>query len=274
MTKHWRIHHQQLPTNLTKYMIETILHKPTDPELLDFDFFMEHILYNDEFVRKYLPRNRTFYMASIREPWSRLESHLQYFFKQSSLKEHLGLSTNSKLTFSSQIMAKLSTKNEQFLNRVAGANFSMFICRNQQLRQFGFPYNQQDNMTYIQEFINDLDFDLIHITELFDESLVLLKHQMCWTFNDILYIKLRSKSSYPFEPGSSRKKLEAQYEREYRFVPHVNFVHFTRITRKLTLKSLLLSNQKKDGCTWPCLSFFWYDNDKDLKVCFLMTCVI
>ncbi len=34
-----------------------------------------------------------------------------------------------------------------------------------------------------------------------------------------------------------------------------------------------VSYQKKDGRghTWP--SFFWYDNDKDLKVCFLVTCV-
>ncbi len=41
--------------------------------------------------------------------------------------------------------------------------------------------------------------------------------------------------------------------------------------RKQTLRSLSMSYQKEDGRghTWP--SFFWYDNDKDLKVCFLMT---
>ncbi len=27
---------------------------------------------------------------------------------------------------------------------------------------------------------------------------------------------------------------------------------------------------KKDGCAWRRPSFFWYDNDKDLKVCFLV----
>ena len=29
--------------------------------------------------------------------------------------------------------------------------------------------------------------------------------------------------------------------------------------------------QKKDGRGWPRPSFFWYDNDKDLKLYFLMT---
>ncbi len=54
-----------------------------------------------------------------------------------------------------------------------------------------------------------------------------------------------------------------------------------------SLKSLLLSYQKKDGprpsillLVWHRLlenmitSFFWCDNDKDLKVCFLVTCII
>ena len=86
-----------------------------------------------------------------------------------------------------------------------------------------------------------------------------------------------------------------------------------RVTRKKTLRSSSLSYQKKDGRTWPRPSFFWYDTDfsefdsadiidyileklvscqkkggrgqarpsffwydsnKDLKVCFLVTCVI
>ena len=33
------------------------------------------------------------------------------------------------------------------------------------------------------------------------------------------------------------------------------------VTRKLTLRPLSLSYQKKDGCAWPCPSFIWYDTD-------------
>ncbi len=34
-----------------------------------------------------------------------------------------------------------------------------------------------------------------------------------------------------------------------------------------------VSYQKKDGHGHACSFFFWYDNDKDLKVCFLVTCI-
>ncbi len=45
----------------------------------------------------------------------------------------------------------------------------------------------------------------------------------------------------------------------------------THVTRKQTLRSLSLSYQKQDGCAWLRSSFFWYDNNKDLKVYFLVT---
>ncbi len=45
-------------------------------------------------------------------------------------------------------------------------------------------------------------------------------------------------------------------------------------TRKQTLRSLSVSYQKKDGRGHARPSFFWYDNDRDLKVCFLVTRVI
>ncbi len=36
----------------------------------------------------------------------------------------------------------------------------------------------------------------------------------------------------------------------------------------------LVSYQKKDGRVHAHPSVFWYDNDKDLKVCFLVMCII
>ncbi len=43
---------------------------------------------------------------------------------------------------------------------------------------------------------------------------------------------------------------------------------------KIDLESLLLSYQKEEGRAWQRPSFFWYDNDKDRKVCFLVTQLI
>ncbi len=44
-------------------------------------------------------------------------------------------------------------------------------------------------------------------------------------------------------------------------VNQCNKVGMTHVTRKQTLRSLLLSYQKKDGRTWLHPSFFWYDTD-------------
>ncbi len=45
----------------------------------------------------------------------------------------------------------------------------------------------------------------------------------------------------------------------------------TRVTRKQTLRYLSMSYPKKDGRAWPRPSFFWYDIDKYIKACFLVT---
>ena len=40
-----------------------------------------------------------------------------------------------------------------------------------------------------------------------------------------------------------------------------NWAYMRYVTRKQTLRSLLVSYQKMDGRVWPCPSFFWYDTD-------------
>ena len=52
----------------------------------------------------------------------------------------------------------------------------------------GFSYNSDNN---IKEFIKYLDivFDFVLITDLFDESLILLKEKMCWSYFDVTYDK-------------------------------------------------------------------------------------
>ena len=50
-------------------------------------------------------------------------------------------------------------------------------------------------MKVFESFIDrtEREFDLIMITEYFDESLILLKRLLRWEFQDIVYTKLRSK---------------------------------------------------------------------------------
>ena len=48
----------------------------------------------------------------------------------------------------------------------------------------------------IERHINDLaeKIDLVLIMEYFDESLVLLKRELCWDLDDVVYFKLNQRS--------------------------------------------------------------------------------
>ncbi len=71
------------------------------------------------------------------------------------------------------------------------------------------------------------------------------------------------------------RSLSSYQKRDGRAWPHdsdfLEFKSFDFIDH-VFLKSV--SYQKKDGLGHAHPSFFWYDNDKDLKVCFLVTHII
>ena len=59
----------------------------------------------------------------------------------------------------------------------------------------GLEQENIQNMKLVESYIDKMEreFDLVMITEYFDESLILLKRLLCLEFQDIVYIKLRSK---------------------------------------------------------------------------------
>ena len=67
-----------------------------------------------------------------------------------------------------------------------------------------------DNEDDLKSAIHNIerDFDLVLITEYFDEGLVLMMREFCWTFDDIIYLKqnARTKSS----KNKMSKKLSKQ----------------------------------------------------------------
>eukprot|EP00403_Amphidinium_massartii_P026477 CAMPEP_0178392294 /NCGR_PEP_ID=MMETSP0689_2-20121128/11606_1 /TAXON_ID=160604 /ORGANISM="Amphidinium massartii, Strain CS-259" /LENGTH=209 /DNA_ID=CAMNT_0020012867 /DNA_START=481 /DNA_END=1110 /DNA_ORIENTATION=- len=55
----------------------------------------------------------------------------------------------------------------------------------------GVPFDDLDNITILRRKAAETlqTFDLIMLTERFDESLVLLKHLLCWQYEDLVYVK-------------------------------------------------------------------------------------
>ena len=55
--------------------------------------------------------------------------------------------------------------------------------------------NLSEDDDYIEKAVKEIDgiFDLVLITEYFDESLILLKEMLGWSWEDVVYIKLNSR---------------------------------------------------------------------------------
>ena len=65
------------------------------------------------------------------------------------------------------------------------------LARNPMSFDLGLDYRFYQNITAIKEYITFLEkeFDLVMISDYFDESVVLMKRLLCWEFDDILYFK-------------------------------------------------------------------------------------
>ena len=96
------------------------------------------------------------------------------------------------------MLSKSSSKIFRTTTTILNTNIcKKYGSKNGQLFDLGLD-PKVNNTSMIQKKIKTLhkEFDLVLITEYFDESLILLKRFLCWSYDDILYISagVRSKS--------------------------------------------------------------------------------
>ena len=88
---------------------------------------------------------------------------------------------------------------------------------------FGFPLTNfeasKHNVMMINEFLHDLNakMDLVLVSELFDESLILLRRLLGWTTKDVLYI-----SRNVFKPKKHTFSWTEKKERKKRKFFHIS----------------------------------------------------
>ena len=71
--------------------------------------------------------------------------------------------------------------------------FSWFD-RNELLWDLGMEVGKMQDKKSLREKIEfyEKEFDLVLIAERFDESLIVLKDELCWDFEDVMYLKVRN----------------------------------------------------------------------------------
>ena len=100
----------------------------------------------------------------------------------------------------------------------------MVNLNNGLMYEFGMDENDIRNESKIKEKIQEIDetFDLILIKEYFNESLVLLKHKLCWSYEDLATFKLNvhEETSKTVISKEAREKLRAWLDPSYKLYEH------------------------------------------------------
>ncbi|KAM5165102.1 uncharacterized protein ACMZJ9_007526 [Mantella aurantiaca] len=156
-----------------------------------FDIMCHHMRFHLQEVEKVMPKD-TFYFTILRNPVSLMESSFAYY----------------KTT---DIFINAKTLEEYLMNPYKFYNITSQYSsfgRNLMTFDLGLNNNGPESSKYFQlaQKTIEIMFDLVLITEYFDESLVLLKDALCWTFDDILSFPLNSRSN------ATRKVLPVRFQ--------------------------------------------------------------
>ena len=154
--------------------------------------FVTHIRFNKETINSVFPKTKAKYITILRNPVDHFKSAwLFYNIGKLTGIPHANDNINTFLKSPNalqEIKKKLSKTTQRMYERFNHLS-------NSNLFDMGFEQENFQNMTLVKNYIDKMDkeFDLVMITDYFDESLILLKRLLCWEFEDIVYIKLKAK---------------------------------------------------------------------------------
>ncbi|KAK2705655.1 hypothetical protein QYM36_015882 [Artemia franciscana] len=148
---------------------------------LGYDIMALHTRWHQSTIKQALGGDPTF-ITTIREPAQLFESlygyyNLYKFHGELTLYEFLDKLEDEDF----------KRKDDRFLQKIG---------RNQMLFDLGFPIEDFDNEEKVKKFVDEVEqnFDLVMVTEKMEESIVLLKHLLCWDYRDLVFLKRNSRA--------------------------------------------------------------------------------
>lgn len=137
---------------------------------------------------------RSLYITILRDPIEQWLSAFQYFHLGEMVKGHMGNETDPV---------------KVFLSRSNAFRHRNVYAWNNQLYDLGLSRRTFLLPQLLKKRVADFGklFDLVLITEYFDESLILLRKLLCWTFDDIVYVKMREQPKPLQASGNERQQI-------------------------------------------------------------------
>ncbi|GFN90292.1 galactose-3-o-sulfotransferase 3 [Plakobranchus ocellatus] len=166
-----------------------IAHQEGEP----FDMLCNHLIFNESEIGKYVPET-AFRVAILREPMKQALSALQYYttvYPSKQLNDGLSKHPNDPINGFLQ-------HPEDFIQTEIGYNPARSFVNNRMSIDLGFDLDNFEaskrNTTKIQAFLKKLEsqFDVILISDYFDESIVLLRRLLRWSFKDIIHFRVNT----------------------------------------------------------------------------------
>ncbi|XP_012555650.1 galactose-3-O-sulfotransferase 4 isoform X2 [Hydra vulgaris] len=148
-----------------------------------YNMLFHHAVFHKQNILEIIDNWQTKFVTILREPFSQLESAAQAFkFKHCY-----------KLNGTSPILDQLFNFSDNDLKKTIKSQktdpYGAFnLTKNPNAFDLGFdPWN--DTTEYIETVLKSIekDFNLVMITEYMEESLVLLKNELCWDLKDIAF---------------------------------------------------------------------------------------
>uniref|UniRef100_A0A3B3ZDU2 Uncharacterized protein n=1 Tax=Periophthalmus magnuspinnatus TaxID=409849 RepID=A0A3B3ZDU2_9GOBI len=167
---------------------------------LCFNIMSNHMRFNSAEVTQVLPQD-TVYVTVLRDPAELFESSFHYF-------SHL-----IPLTWWIQGEDKMTEflRDPNYYYKPNG--LYSFYLKNLLFFDFGYDNNLDEDSPMVEQSFKEIAkrFDLVMLTEHFEESLILLKDVLCWSMDELLFFKLnaRKESSAPrLTPELKQKALK------------------------------------------------------------------
>lgn len=149
----------------------------------EYNIFCHHTRFNYKGMSEVMPKN-TVWTTIIREPVGMFESTFSYRNLKSAFKIK-----------SPDPLAAFSENPQHYTQEYGHTQ----VARDPMLFDLGLDNSDKGNIVATRKLISHLDkvFDLVLITEYFEESLILLRDLLCWQTDDIVsfVVNARSKST-------------------------------------------------------------------------------
>ncbi|XP_067394770.1 galactose-3-O-sulfotransferase 2-like [Emydura macquarii macquarii] len=184
----------------------------------DFNILCHHMRFFKVQVERVMP-NSTFYFSILRNPVHLMESSFTYY---------KGLSPFAR----AHSLEEFLSQPARFYN---ASTHDSHYAKNLMTFDFGFNHNGNFSAERMQWMLQSIEetFDLLLLSEYFDESMVLLKEALCWDLDSIVSFPLNSRDGSTRSPLSESmvEKIKSWNRLDWAIYTHFNRTFWQRVDR-------------------------------------------